>query len=476
MVTWVKGQNNINAYEYWFDSNYASLVNVPVSAAPVLQVNTSINTTGLNLGIHTFNIRFKDDSGKYSSVISQIFLASGASNSISYYQYWFDNDFAAANTQAVNPQIQYALTTPFDATNLNNGMHRVHVRFKESGGMWSSVVSSFFQKSSSGTSTINLITGYRYWLDSITAPITTVQLPNPVNPYELIDNLSMTNVPKGSHVLNIQFKDTTGLWSSVLSEPFIKNPLPIATFSASSTSICLGDSISFSNQSFEADSFIWNFGDGIASGDFEPVHYYTQPGNYTVTLTAIDTASGIDSTLILNSYISVFGDAAAQFTYISSIGEVSFNNTSSNGTNYHWDFGDGSAFSNLENPVHTYTNNGSYTVMLITSNICGADTIYQNILIEGLGIENIPLVGNVSIFPNPLQDECLIKLTVYQTSHLIIKVYDLIGNEVASLLNETLAPKNHEIYWKGDQLSAGIYLLRIENGTDQQSYKLIKNH
>ncbi len=461
----------------WFDSNYASSVNVPVTPAPVLQINTSINTAGLNLGIHTFNIRFKDDSGKFSSVISQFFLASGASNNISHYQYWFDDDFATAITQSVSPQIQFALTTSLDASNLTNGMHRIHVRFKESGGMWSSVVSSFFQKSSNGAASLNLITAYRYWLDSLTSPITTVQLPNPVNPYELVDNLDMTNVPKGNHVLNIQFKDTTGLWSVVLSEPFTKNPLPIAAFTASNIAICLGDSVTFSNQSFDADSFLWNFGDGNISGAFEPVHYYNQSGNYTVSLTAIDTTSGIDSTLAVNSYIAVYGDPVAQFTYTSSIGEVSFSNTSSNGVSYYWDFGDGTSSSNLQNPVHNYTNNGSFTVMLVTSNMCDTDTVYQNILIQGLSINDIPLIENISIFPNPFENQLLLKLSVNYTSRVNIKVYDLMGNQVANILDETLTPKIHEVNWKGgNQLAAGIYILKIENDSTQQSYKLIKNH
>jgi len=60
----------------------------------------------------------------------------------------------------------------------------------------------------------------------------------------------------------------------------------------------MGDLIVFSNQSFEGDSFKWSFGDGTFSNDFEPVHYYSQPGVYNVSLTAIDSESGLDSILI----------------------------------------------------------------------------------------------------------------------------------------------------------------------------------
>lgn len=477
MTTFLKGQNRINSYEYWFDSNYSAHINVSVSPSPVLQLNTSINTTALNMGVHTFNIRFLDDSGHYSSVISDFFVSSGASNNLSHYQYWFDNEYSLAITQAINPQTQLSLNSSIDASSLNNGMHQLHIRFKEAGGIWSSVVSSFFQKSGNGNSSVNLITAYKYWLDSISAPVTMVQLQVPVNPYQLINNLDMTNVVKGSHVLNIQFRDTSGLWSSVLSESFVKNPLPIASFSALNPSICLGDSITFSNLSFDADSFLWNFGDGTISSDFEPVHIYNQPGTYAVSLTASDSASGIDSTLVLSAYISVWGEASAQFNYSAVLGDVSFNNTSANGSNYFWDFGDGSSGSSLQNPTHSYSANGAYTVMLIASNICDADTIYQSILIEGLGIENNPGIEYVKIFPNPLVDECTIRFSLNQRSDVKIKVYDLIGNEVSNILDASLAPNRHEIVWKeGAELGAGIYMLKISIGTNQQSFKLIKNN
>ena len=54
-----------------------------------------------------------------------------------------------------------------------------------------------------------------------------------------------------------------------------------------------------------------------------------------------------------------------------------FTNTSS-GTisDYLWDFGDGDLSVNM-NPNHTYANSGSYTVCLVTSGVCGADTVCQ---------------------------------------------------------------------------------------------------
>lgn len=56
---------------------------------------------------------------------------------------------------------------------------------------------------------------------------------------------------------------------------------------------------------------------------------------------------------------------------------VNFNNLSANGTTYFWDFGDGNT-STLNNPTHTYTMNGNYTVQLIADGgLCGIDTIVR---------------------------------------------------------------------------------------------------
>ena len=63
---------------------------------------------------------------------------------------------------------------------------------------------------------------------------------------------------------------------------------------------------------------------------------------------------------------------------------VQFQNQSSGAISYFWDFGDGSpdATSTLENPPHNYVNDGTYIVMLISTNVEGcSDTIYQTIIV-----------------------------------------------------------------------------------------------
>lgn len=64
----------------------------------------------------------------------------------------------------------------------------------------------------------------------------------------------------------------------------------------------------------------------------------------------------------------------AGFTFLASGGDpktINFTNTSVNGVNYIWDFGDGSASSDTKSPAHTYSAAGNYNVTLTTIGITG---------------------------------------------------------------------------------------------------------
>lgn len=59
---------------------------------------------------------------------------------------------------------------------------------------------------------------------------------------------------------------------------------PVADFSASPTSGVGSASVSFVDKSLRAQSWLWNFGDGTTSSEQNPLHLYSLPGAYTVSL------------------------------------------------------------------------------------------------------------------------------------------------------------------------------------------------
>jgi Zn-dependent metalloprotease len=89
---------------------------------------------------------------------------------------------------------------------------------------------------------------------------------------------------------------TTNAWYAVgVGDSF--SPTVTTAFSAAQTVFCsVPASVSFNNESFNAGSYTWDFGDGSpASTDFNPTHVYTSNGLYTVKLVADGGACGIDS-------------------------------------------------------------------------------------------------------------------------------------------------------------------------------------
>lgn len=126
------------------------------------------------------------------------------------------------------------------------------------------------------------------------------------------------------------------------------------------------------------DSIRWTFGDGTSSNQVSPNHTYSQPGTYTVCLRIQKrNSNGILTTCVREvcHTIIVLGPACnlvASFysfrdtTVSSSLYTYHFINTSvplSNTDSIRWTFGDGTS-SNQVNPIHSYSQPGTYNICL----------------------------------------------------------------------------------------------------------------
>lgn len=154
---------------------------------------------------------------------------------------------------------------------------------------------------------------------------------------------------------------------------------PVASFTSSSTAGCAPYAASFTSTSANnPTSYLWQFPGGQPSTSTlsNPSVQYLLPGSYDVTLITSN-LSGSD-TLTLVNYIEV--NTVPNISFVSSNNEMTFNfnNTGSGATSYAWDFGDGTT-SNQENPVHTYTTEGNYTVNFSAANACGNVNTSQNV-------------------------------------------------------------------------------------------------
>ncbi|MBK8329885.1 MAG: PKD domain-containing protein [Bacteroidetes bacterium] len=302
-------QNDIIQYEYWYDNDYLNKVSTNITPQQDYNFLNALATNLLPVGLHVINVRFKDVSGKWSQVLSQFFTKTQSSQAnqkvITTYQYWFDNDFGNNVTQSINPVEDYHLVNAIATGNLPEGLHTFNVRFKDTNNLWSQVVSQFVYKTHPIPGVSNLIVEYRYWADNNIAGATYVQLPNPIEDFHLNTTINMLNVPKGARIFNIQFKDTANRWSVVQSDSFFRTPVPKASFYAMNTSFCDSGTVAFSNNSFDTDLYQWDFGDGFTSTDSTPVHTYTSPGNYVVSLIGTDTLMNLQDDTVQVGYINV---------------------------------------------------------------------------------------------------------------------------------------------------------------------------
>ena len=213
--------SNIVAYEYWIDNDYASAVSVTTPIQQYAAINQLINAQALSNGIHTLNIRFKDNTQKWSSTLSQFFYKipeTTAVSSIVTYEYWIDNDYESAVSVSTTAQQQVSVNQLINVLELSNGIHTFNIRFKDNAKQWGSILSQFFYKIPSQTVANNLITAYRYWVDDDFEKATNVMLSTAVQQFNLIDNITLTQVTRGEHSINFQFKDAMGLWSLVTTD------------------------------------------------------------------------------------------------------------------------------------------------------------------------------------------------------------------------------------------------------------------
>ena len=75
-------------------------------------------------------------------------------------------------------------------------------------------------------------------------------------------------------------------------------------------------------------------------------------------------------------------------------------------------------------------------------------------------------------YPNPFNPSTLISYQVPVASHVLLKIYDVLGREVATLIDKEQAPGKYNIEFKG-QISSGVYFYRLTAGEFSQTKKML---
>ncbi len=76
-------------------------------------------------------------------------------------------------------------------------------------------------------------------------------------------------------------------------------------------------------------------------------------------------------------------------------------------------------------------------------------------------------------YPNPFNPSTTIRYHIPEKSFVILKVYDVIGNEVAELVNEEKPIGTFEITWNAENLPSGVFFYKLQAGSFVESKKMI---
>ncbi|MCF8372325.1 MAG: M4 family metallopeptidase [Bacteroidales bacterium] len=153
----------------------------------------------------------------------------------------------------------------------------------------------------------------------------------------------------------------------------------------------------------------------------------------------------------------------AGFSFQGDSGTITFTNTSIDGTWFEWDFGDG-LISNDANPVHHYSQVGTYQVSLIASNACGQDSVLQTVDITITGFEDGVEEAQFSLYPNPNVGIFNLNYSIANGSQEVsIEVFNLLGERVYFKKSMVYSAKNSERIDLSNH-AKGIYHIRLSNG------------
>jgi hypothetical protein len=124
---------------------------------------------------------------------------------------------------------------------------------------------------------------------------------------------------------------------------------------------------------------------------------------------------------------------------------------------------------------HSVTNGVTYEYQLADVDINGAETVHD-IIVSATPESGATIpteYGLYQNYPNPFNPSTHIRFDIKEAGHVTLKVYDLLGREVATLVNGDVPAGSHSITWNASKLASGIYLYQLKAGDFTATKKLV---
>ncbi len=76
------------------------------------------------------------------------------------------------------------------------------------------------------------------------------------------------------------------------------------------------------------------------------------------------------------------------------------------------------------------------------------------------------------VYPNPFNSSARVRFDLKERGHINLAVYDILGRQVATILNQTFDAGSHEALFEGHNLASGVYFIRLSSGNSHQARKI----
>ena len=521
----------VSAFSYWFNDDTANALEQPVTQSGSVVINEKFDAASLADGLHVFNIRFKDNKGKWSGTLSRFFYKMPVSdtleeNLVTAYRYWFNEDEGEITRvdlgEPVNPlHLLAEIETPY----LEPGGHAVHIQFLDLRGKWSPALTSEFETEECAPP--------RYINDpegaaevchgsvevyTVQAALNTEWFEWTLTPAEagtVNENGSLAEVTwnetfSGNAILSVIGSNPCGetdamtLGVEVIPQPFVT--------AMANTSICEGESIELTVDDYTG-TLEWNVYDPVVSPAVETIYTVavtnicgsaedhvvigvdTHPSlsvmedvviceGEEVELTAISngTVTWSSGTEIISPVESNLFTAFAEkegcvvqqdlFVTVHPVPETPVleqvdETLISSSESGNVWFFNNEELEDVSGPEYSPEANGEYYVRIISSMGCISEP--SNII--AFIASNLTIIGmsEITVFPNPVYDELYINPGNVRGEIFRAELMTLDGKVL--LVREL----TEESYINVAGLAPSVYILRISLGNESRVFRIIKN-
>ena len=215
----------INKAEYFIDTDpgFGKAINIPIAvAANDVSLSYSVNISALPQGFHMLVYRARDDKGRWSVGLRQVFYVfrsqSTADSRIVRAEYFIDADpgfGSAVNIPIATPANKLELSFNVNISSLSQGFHMMIIRTRDNLGRWSSSFERVFYVFRSQSDALAKINRAEYFIDTDPGFGSAVNIPiaTSANKLELAFNVDISSLLQGFHMIMLRTRDNTGRWS-----------------------------------------------------------------------------------------------------------------------------------------------------------------------------------------------------------------------------------------------------------------------